>query len=114
MNIAIIGGGAFGAMTAIRLAELGQTVSLFEPLPGLMKGASCNANRLHLGFHCPRDEETVRQCMRGCGRFREEFGSAVLDDVTNAYFIASAGSLTSPSDFLAFCSRMGLFCETIE
>ena len=114
MNIAIIGGGVFGAMTAIRLAELDQTVSLFERLPGLMKGASFNANRLHQGFHYPRDEETAHQCMRGFQRFREEFGGAVLEDVTNAYFIASAGSLTSPSDFLAFCCRIGLFYKTIE
>jgi hypothetical protein len=114
MNIAIIGGGVFGAMTAIRLAELDQTVSLFERLPGLMKGASSNANRLHQGFHYPRDEETARQCMRGFRMFQEEFESAVLEDVTNAYFIASAGSLTAPSDFLAFCSRIGLFYKTID
>ena len=114
MNIAIIGGGVFGAMTAIQLAEFGETVSLFERLPGLMKGASFNANRLHMGFHYPRDEETARQCMRSFQRFREEFESAILEGVTNAYFIASEGSLTSPGDFLAFCSRIGLFCKTIE
>jgi 2-polyprenyl-6-methoxyphenol hydroxylase-like FAD-dependent oxidoreductase len=38
MKIAIIGGGTFGVMTAIRLAELGETVHLFERLPDLMQG----------------------------------------------------------------------------
>ena len=114
MNIAIIGGGIFGAMTAIRLAECGETVSLFERLPGLMQGASFNANRLHMGFHYPRDEETARQCLRSFQRFREEFESAILPGVTNSYFIAREGSLTTPDDFLAFCGRIGLSCKPIE
>ena len=46
MDIAIIGGGVFGVMTAIKLAETGQAVTLFERLPGLMQGASINANRV--------------------------------------------------------------------
>jgi glycine/D-amino acid oxidase-like deaminating enzyme len=114
MNIAVIGGGAFGVMTAIRLAEMGETVSLFERLPDLMHGASFNANRLHLGFHYPRDEETARQCMRGYRTFREEFEGAISKGFTNAYFIASEGSLTSPSDFLAFCDRIGLPYREVE
>jgi glycine/D-amino acid oxidase-like deaminating enzyme len=114
MNIGIIGGGAFGIMTAIRLAEMGQSVGLFERLPSLMTGASFNANRLHLGFHYPRDEETAYQCMRGFWRVRREFESAILKGVSNNYFIAAKGSLTSPNDFLAFCSRMGLFHKKID
>jgi len=108
MNIAVIGGGVFGAVTAIKLAEMGRMVSLFERRPALMQAASSNANRVHLGFHYPRDDETARQCLRGFWKFKEEFASAVLPDLPNAYFIASEGSLTLPNDFLAFCSRIGL------
>jgi len=114
MNIAIIGGGVFGVMTSIRLAELGETVSLFERLPGLMQGASFNANRLHLGFHYPRDVETALQCRRGYVKFMEEFKGATLEGLFNAYFIASEGSLTSPDDFLAFCKRIRLPYQEIE
>lgn len=114
MHIAIIGGGAFGAMTAIKLAGSGQTVTLFERLPALMQGATFNANRLHLGFHYPRDEETALQCMRGFDIFRRGFAPAILPKVTNAYFIASEDSLTSPSSFLAFCRRLGLRHQEIE
>ena len=114
MNIAVIGGGVFGVMTAIKLAEMGQTVSLFERLPTLMQAASANANRVHLGFHYPRDEETARQCLRGFTKFKEEFASAVLPELSNAYFIASGGSLTSSNDFLTFCSRIGLSYQNIE
>ena len=114
MRIAVIGGGVFGTMIAIRLAEFGHSVSLLERLPALMQGTSSLANRLHFGFHYPRDEETTRQCKRGFGRFKQEFADAVLPGVSNAYFIAREGSLTSPSAFLAFCQRMHLPYRQIE
>lgn len=114
MNIAVIGGGVFGVMTAIRLAEMGQSVSLFERLPGLMQGASVNANRLHVGFHYPRDAETARQCLRGARAFREDFGAAIIPGVSNAYFIAREGSLTSPVDYLAHCDSLGLHYRVID
>jgi len=101
-------------MTALKLSETGQTVALFERRPSLMQGASANANRLHLGFHYPRDEETARQCLRGNRKFKEEFPSAIMPGVSNAYFIASDGSLTSPTEFLAYCSRIGLSYQPIE
>ena len=44
MSIAVIGGGVFEVMTAIKLAEMGQTVSLFERRSVLMQAASANAN----------------------------------------------------------------------
>jgi glycine/D-amino acid oxidase-like deaminating enzyme len=102
MKVAVIGGGVFGAMTAIRLAKMGETVSLFERLPTLIGGTSYSANRLHQGFHYPRDEETARQCVLGFSQFKREFGGAILPGLNNAYFIASEGSLTSPTEFLAF------------
>jgi len=114
MNIAVIGGGAFGTMTAIRLAEAGETVSLFERRSGLMLGTTRSANRLHRGYHYPRDEETARQCVRGYRTFCEEFRGAILPGLGNAYFIAGEGSLTTPDQFLAANRRNGLTCRTIE
>jgi hypothetical protein len=64
MNIAVVGG---------------------ERLPGLMEGVSSNANRLHRGYHYPRDAETARQCQHGYGKFKQEFESAILKGVRNAY-----------------------------
>jgi glycine/D-amino acid oxidase-like deaminating enzyme len=114
MRVAVVGGGAFGVMTAIRLAELDQDVTLFERKPSLMQGASRSGNRLHLGFHYPRDEETIRQCIRGYEKFRSDFESCILTGVKNAYFIACEGSLTSPHDFLKFCDDFGLPYRPID
>lgn len=106
---AVIGCGIFGAMTALRLAEAGWEVSLFERLPTALQGSSFNnQNRLHLGFHYPRDDETARQCIRGFEHFKKTFPECILDDFPNAYFIAENGSMTTPGDYLAFCQRVGL------
>jgi glycine/D-amino acid oxidase-like deaminating enzyme len=115
LKVAVVGGGAFGAMAALRLAEGGHAVTLFERQPALMMGASYNnQNRLHLGYHYPRDDETARQCIRGFGRFVKEFGSCVLSGFTNAYFIASEGSRTTPEDFISFCQRLDLECPLVD
>lgn len=114
MRVAIIGGGIFGAMTAAKLAEDGFSICMFERLPGLMQGTTSVANRLHRGFHYPRDDQTARQCMRGFDAFRESFEAAVVPGVFNAYFIANEGSLTSPEDFLNFCRRLSLPFREID
>lgn len=114
-SVAVIGCGIFGAMTAIRLAQRGAQVTVFERQPEPLMGASFNnQNRLHLGFHYPRDDETARQCIRGFQSFRDEFSDCVLDGFPNAYFIASEGSLTTAEDYLAFCERVGLRYDRID
>lgn len=114
-SIAVIGCGIFGAMTALRLSEKGATTAVFEKQNAPLRGASFNnQNRLHLGFHYPRDDETARQCIRGFQRFRDEFPDCVLDGFTNAYFIATEGSFVTPEQYLAFCQRMGLSHETVD
>ena len=114
-SVAIIGCGAFGAMAALRLAARGATVAIFERRERPLLGASYNnQNRLHLGFHYPRDDETARQSIRGFERFRQEFAPCILGGFPNAYFIASEGSLVTPEQYLAFCTRMGLRFERID
>ena len=90
----------FGGAAAIRLAESGAAVSLFERLPDLIQGASFNANRVHKGYHYPRDEETARRCMECFGQFKQEFAAAILQGLTNAYFIAREGSAHLGGPFL--------------
>lgn len=115
LSVAVIGCGIFGAMAALRLAQSGVSVVLFERRDTALKGSSFNnQNRLHLGFHYPRDDETARQCIRGFQRFHDEFKACLLEGFPNAYFIASEGSFTTPADYLAFCERVGLSHERIE
>jgi glycine/D-amino acid oxidase-like deaminating enzyme len=114
MKVAVIGGGAFGAMIALKLSGIGVIVSLFERQPDLLLGTSSFANRVHLGYHYPRDDETIRQCIRGFEGFKSEFGGAVIPNLNNAYFVAREGSLTSSDDFIAMCNRHGLRYREID
>jgi glycine/D-amino acid oxidase-like deaminating enzyme len=114
-KIAVIGCGAFGALSAIRLSEAGFAVTVYERLPTAMAGASYNnQNRLHLGYHYPRSDETCQQCISGFQRFVDEFPDCVRADFTNGYFIASQGSHTDPAGFIAFCQRNGLTWEKLD
>ena len=55
-DVVVIGGGIFGSCTAIELAKNGINVTLVEKNTQIMQGASLNnQNRLHLGYHYPRD-----------------------------------------------------------
>lgn len=114
MKVAVAGAGIFGSMVAIHLAERGWPVCLIDRQAQVMSGASRTANRLHLGFHYPRDAETARQCIAGFEGFRSAFADAVLPGHGNAYFIAREGSLTSPEQFLSFCDGLGLAYREID
>jgi glycine/D-amino acid oxidase-like deaminating enzyme len=114
-SVAVIGCGVFGSMIAIKLAEIGMNVTVFEKQKDLLSGASYNnQNRLHLGFHYPRDIETAKQCIRGFKRFREEFEGCIFSNFKNTYFIASEGSLVTPEEYTSFCNNLDLDYELIS
>jgi hypothetical protein len=52
--------------------------------------------------------------MRGYQKFRRDFEICIVKGVTNAYFIAREGSLTSPHAFLKFCDGFGLPYRRID
>ena len=104
VDVVVIGGGIFGAEVALKAKSLGLSVKIYEAKDNILSGASQNnQNRLHLGFHYPRDLETGRQSIRGFNAFREKYQESIQDDFVNAYFIANSNSLTSPAAYLTFC-----------
>jgi glycine/D-amino acid oxidase-like deaminating enzyme len=114
-RVAVIGCGIFGATIALKLQGEGHTVTVFERLERPLTGASYNnQNRLHLGFHYPRDAETARQCIKGFDAFKAAFPECIVQGFPNAYFIAASGSQTPPQDYLAFCDALGLKYRTID
>jgi glycine/D-amino acid oxidase-like deaminating enzyme len=108
-RIAVVGCGIFGAEVALQAAEAGFDVVVFERAGEVLSGASQNnQNRLHQGFHYPRDLDTGLQSIRGYHRFVARYPECVDGDFPNAYFIADEGSMTSPEAYLAFCERLGM------
>ncbi|MDB4229108.1 FAD-binding oxidoreductase [Paracoccaceae bacterium] len=113
-RIAVVGCGAFGAMIALRLSESGCDVTVFERDRECLRGASFNnQNRLHLGFHYPRDTLTAKQCIQGFTRFCEEFPECVVSGFPNLYFIANDGSHTDENAYSHFCGKLGLDHEMV-
>lgn len=108
-DVTVIGAGMFGTEVALNLAALGHRVLLLEQSDQILSGASRNnQNRLHLGFHYPRDIETAKQSIEGYRLFQKKYGPAVVDNFPNYYFIANSNTRSSPAEFVKFCDSLRL------
>jgi len=115
MKIAVVGGGIFGITTALKLAELGHGIDLFEMNGQLLSCASMvNQFRMHRGYHYPRSKETAISAKEGFESFRQFYKQCLLQDFNHYYCIAKEKSLTSPDRFISFCKELGLEYEITE
>ena len=76
-KIAIAGAGIYGTTAAIRLAESGHHVSLFDPLGILRAASAINQYRVHAGYHYPRSPETIRETLEVRDEFIAAFAPAM-------------------------------------
>jgi hypothetical protein len=114
-KVAIIGAGIFGCSMALVIANAGYEVVLLERLPDIMMGTSNNnTNRVHQGFHYPRDMKTAIECRDNFKRFELEFKDALLDNCHNIYGIAAENSKTSKEEFIKFCDQADLSYSVID
>jgi len=87
---------------AFILKKEGHTVVQVDKANDFFTGSSSkNQNRLHLGFHYPRTEETIKECQEGYPLFLEKYGVITEEIPHNIYFIASKGSLVSIDEYLS-------------
>jgi len=98
-RIAIAGAGIYGATTAIRLAEAGHDVHLFDPIGVLNAASGINQFRIHSGYHYPRSPETIRETMGAREEFLTTFAPAIVRNSTHYYAIPHEGSQTPPELF---------------
>lgn len=107
-RISVAGAGIYGATIAIKLADAGHKVTLFDPL-GLMQAASAiNQFRVHAGYHYPRSLETIYEVIEAREGFLSDYASAIVKNVQNFYAIPYLGSKTSPERFESVISSVGL------
>ncbi len=110
----VVGGGLFGAYSALILQKQGNTVLLIEQSSELMGRASyVNQARLHTGLHYPRSLVTARESLRYYKTFRDRFPTAVFD-FDQIYAIAKHNSKTSSQDFRSFIYRLGVDYQPVE
>lgn len=111
-RVAIAGAGIYGTNIAIRLAEDGHEVRLFDPL-GILHGASAiNQYRIHSGYHYPRSPETICETLEARAEFMEAFAPAIVRNSRHYYAIPHEGSQTAPELFENVMAQFNLFCKS--
>jgi hypothetical protein len=112
MKIAIAGAGIYGATVAIRLAERGHQVHLFDPL-GIMRAASAiNQYRVHAGYHYPRSAETIGEILEARSEFVQAFRAAIVRNSRHYYAIPKQHSWTAPDKYEQLMAQHGLPLKT--
>ena len=107
-KIAVAGAGIYGATAAIRLAELGHQVHLFDPL-GIMQAASAiNQYRVHAGYHYPRSPETIQETLEARAEFIQAFEPAIVRNSRHYYAIPKKDSRTPPDLYERLMAEHGL------
>ena len=113
-KICIIGGGIFGSSIYIKLKEAGYDCYLIESKNGLLKGATTNnLNRIHFGFHYPRDTITSRQSKEGYRSFKKFYKNSIIKNFANYYLIAK-NSKVSLNKYYTFCKKQKLNFKKVE
>lgn len=107
-KIAVAGAGIYGATAAIRLAEQGHQVDLFDPLGVLRAASAINQYRVHAGYHYPRSAETISEIAEARAEFTKAFESAIVRNSRHYYAIPKENSLTPPDLFESTMSKHGL------
>jgi glycine/D-amino acid oxidase-like deaminating enzyme len=104
----VIGGGFYGCMLAIHLAEQGVRVTVCEKHDDILGRAShANQARVHNGYHYPRSLLTALRSRANFPRFVSEFADCIDDSFEKYYAIAAHHSHVTTRHFTGFCRRIG-------
>lgn len=115
-RIAIIGAGIGGAMTALKLADVGYDVVLIEAGNDIMQATSKqNGQNVHLGFQYPLDTTgaSARKCIEAAIQFQKAYGD-FAGKVRNV-FIANESSLITADDYREYCELIkNIYAQMIK
>jgi hypothetical protein len=99
-KIIIIGAGWYGLYSAILLQNK-YDVIILEQHPDMFNNSSYfNQNRLHLGYHYPRNASTRNICVDGYNKFINIFPEMV-DTINKNYYIISKDSIIDYESYLS-------------
>ena len=108
-KVAVIGAGIYGTTAAIKLADKGYHVDLFEKNDNILSATSgINQYRVHRGYHYPRSKDTILSCKNNESSFVKYYNASVINNAEHFYSIASEDSLTTPRDYLHTLDECGL------
>ena len=116
-RMAVVGAGLFGCTAALELSAAGYQVDLLEKHHEIIQEASAiNQYRVHRGYHYPRSDSTVSECLRAIPLFMKSYGTAIMQhEVKESFYaIASKDSKVSASEYLDFLKRHDLEYEIVD
>lgn len=109
MRLLIIGAGWYGSHIAKKCIEAGHTVTIIDKQNDFFCGSSYkNQNRLHLGFHYPRSDDTIHECVAGFSKFKTEYPQLSRPIRMNLYFLVKDASKISFQDFQSVFSQKNI------
>jgi glycine/D-amino acid oxidase-like deaminating enzyme len=107
-DAAVIGGGFFGCMTALRLRQQHRRVVVLERSDHLLGRASYhNQARVHNGYHYPRSLTTALRSRLNFPRFVAQFNSCIERGFDAYYAVARQFSKVTATQFRNFFRRVG-------
>lgn len=110
----IIGTGWYGCHISKTLIENGFEVEIWEKNNEIFSGSSSmNQNRLHLGFHYPRNYNTRIQSREGFSKFLNDYGHLTQPINKNLYAV-SKSSLVDGNTYKGIFSHEGYNFTTLD
>jgi glycine/D-amino acid oxidase-like deaminating enzyme len=99
-EVAVIGSGIAGSMSAYELAQEGFDVTILEESANVFDGTSSHAIQAHLGGFYSGSPETARECLDSAIKLKKEMPFAFNN--RKALFLVSNDSEISYEDYLTF------------
>ncbi len=100
MKILVIGAGWYGSHLSMKFLEKGHNVDIVDKENDFFCGSSSkNQNRLHIGFHYPRSDSTIDECIVGYSKFKKEYGNFLSSIDKNIYFISKDNSYVDMKEY---------------
>lgn len=109
-KIVIIGAGIYGCSIFLKLKKTFDCIILEKNNEFLNGATSNNLNRIHFGYHYPRDQKTVDLCLQGYKTFKKLYSNSIIDNFKNYYSISKDSySKTNTKNYLNFLKKNKLF-----
>ena len=113
MKICIVGAGFYGLRISFFLKNAfpsSKIVVLEKNSSPCREAIANNQHRLHLGFHYPRCEETISQCVETFDQFSKIYENCV-EEIENNYYIVHKDSNVNSDDFSKTMSKFDIYHE---
>jgi glycine/D-amino acid oxidase-like deaminating enzyme len=115
-DVAVIGGGFYGAFVAneIKTLDPDLEVTLVEKEDALFtRASSTNQGQFHMGYMYSADRALALECAENVERFHHWFGPAIDREVLTLFGIHEDSGI-SPADYVRFCEDMRLPLHLID